>query len=128
MSTITTATGRDPASDLNSETTSLQAKAADVRRDVSAKVDTVRAAAGDAAERMPDLVRTVRTGATDGARTIRALPEPTQRLLATFSLGLGIGLMVAGAPRVLVGGALLPALGVAASSLGLDTSGRRRTA
>jgi hypothetical protein len=125
---MTTATERDPAIDPDGSTTSLQGKVDDARREVGVKVESVRAAAGDAAERMPELVRTVRTGAADAGRTIGALPEPTQRLLAVFSLGLGIGLMVAGAPRVLVGGALLPALGVAASRLGLDTATRRRTA
>jgi hypothetical protein len=100
------------------------------RRDqnVAATLDTVRGAAADVGERMPDLIHTVRTGAADGARSIQALPEPTQRLLGVFSLGLGVGLMIAGAPRLLIGGALLPALGVAASALGRGTSGTRNLA
>jgi hypothetical protein len=125
VSTATAATTRSPAhDDQDDDATS----AADARREVGAAFDSIRAAAGDVGERMPELVRTVRAGATDGARTIQAWPEPRQRLLAAFSLGLGVGLMVSGAPRVLVGGALLPALGVAASILGSEADGRRRPA
>lgn len=128
VSTTTAATERPHAYDQDDDATTRHGIAADTRREVGATFETVRAAAGDVGERMPELIRTIRTGAEDGARSIQALQEPTQRLLGAFSLGLGIGLMVAGAPRLLVGGALLPALGVAASALGRETSGTRKAA
>jgi hypothetical protein len=128
VSTTTAATERPPVHDHDDDARTPRGIAADAGRDVGATFDTVRTAVGDVGERMPDLARTVRTGATDGARMIRAWPEPTQRLLAAFSLGLGVGLMVAGAPRLLVGGALLPALSVAASTVGRESNGSRTPA
>lgn len=122
-----TTTAKMPSlADHQDDGTGLHAMAAGARREAGAGIETVRAAAADVGEKMPELIRTARTGATDGARTIQAWPEPTQHLIAVFSLGLGVGLMVAGAPRLLVGGALLPALAVAASTLGNETGSARR--
>jgi hypothetical protein len=64
----------------------------------------------------------------DGARTIQEMPDPTQRLLAAFSLGLGLGLSVAGAPRLVVVATLAPALLVAATILNSGESGTRAKA
>ncbi len=121
-----TATQRPPIADDHDDVTGLHGMAAGARREAGAGLETVRAAAADVGEKMPELIRTARTGATDGARTIQAWPESTQRLIAVFSLGLGVGLMVAGAPRLLVASALLPAFAVAASTLGRETGGARR--
>ena len=130
-STTATATGRPPVHDHDDnedDAATLRGSAADAGREVGATVDTVRAAAGNVGERIPDLIRTVRSGASDGARTIQAWPEPTQRLVAAFSLGLCTGLLLAGAPRLLVGAALLPALAGVASAIGFETTSRRTPA
>ena len=47
---------------------------------------------GQVGQRLPDVFESVRDGAIEGARTIQALPDVNQRLLAAFSLGLGLGL------------------------------------
>ncbi len=50
------------------------------------------------------------------------MAESRQRTVAAFSLGLGIGLAVTGAPRLLVLGSLAPALVVAATLLAARTA------
>ncbi len=120
------ATMPSPAAHDHPDTAGAPAMAAGGRREAEAGIDTIRAAAADLGERMPELFDTVRTGAADGARAIQAWPEPNQRLLAVFSAGVGVGLMIAGAPRLLVAGALLPAFAVAASTMGRETNGARR--
>ncbi len=77
--------------------------------------DVVRATADRAGEQIPPIVEGVRDGALEGARTIQALPDPSQRLLAAFSLGLGVGLSIAGAPRLVVAATVAPAILVAAT-------------
>ena len=88
----------------------------------------VRTTVNEASDRLPDAIDTVRTGAMDGARTIQEMPDPTQRLLAAFSLGLGLGLSVAGAPRLVVVATLAPALLVAATILNSGESGKHAKA
>lgn len=75
---------------------------------------------GQVGQRLPDVFESVREGAIEGARTIQALPDVNQRLLAAFSLGLGLGLSVAGAPRIAVIATLAPAILVAATIVGND--------
>jgi hypothetical protein len=92
---------------------------------VAGAVDTMRSAAGGFGDRLPEAIDAVRAGATGSARTVSTWPEPAQRLLAAFSLGLGMGLTLAGAPRLVVAGALLPALAAGTAIVAGDPSGRR---
>lgn len=85
----------------------------------------VRTTVDEASDRLPEAIDTVRMGAIDGARTIQAMPDPTQRLVAAFSLGLGLGLSIAGAPRLVVAATLAPAMVVAATILGTGQTGAR---
>ena len=71
-------------------------------------------------DRVPEAVEAVRSGAMDAAKTVEAMPEPTRRILATLSLGLGAGLYLAGAPRLLTLIALSPALVVGGTWLARD--------
>jgi hypothetical protein len=98
------------------------------RREGAAGLETVRAAAAEAGQRVPEIVSAVRDGTAESVRTVGTWPEATQRLFAVFSVGLGLGLMIAGAPRLLVGGALAPAIAVAAIAMGRETRGARRPA
>ena len=82
----------------------------DVRTGLSETIGAVRATADSVGERVPEVIETVQTNARQGLDTMRSWPEPTRKLAATFSVGLGIGLAVAGAPRVIVAVALVPAL------------------
>lgn len=105
-----------------------RAIASDAGDRVADAVGTVRSTVEDVGGRMPEVIETVRDGAMEGARTIQAMPDPTQRLVAAFSLGLGVGLSVAGAPRLLVAAAMTPAIVVAATIIGGPEAGRRRPA
>ena len=87
--------------------------------------DVVRATADRAGEQIPPIVEGVRDGALEGARTIQALPDPSQRLLAAFSLGLGVGLSIAGAPRLVVAATLAPAIFVAATVVAREGAAER---
>ncbi len=73
-------------------------------------IEMMRATVDQVGERLPGVVDVVRDGATDGARAIQEMPDRDQRLLAAFSLGLGLGLSISGAPRLLVFATLAPAL------------------
>lgn len=76
-------------------------------------------------DRVPATVEAVRGSALDAARTVEAMPEPTRRLLATLSLGIGAGLYLAGAPRVVTLLAFAPALLVAGTWLARDPQVRQ---
>ena len=97
-----------------------RAAVADARSGLADTIDAVRSTAGSVGDRLPDVIETVRASASEGARTVQSWPESTQRLAAAFSLGLGVGLTIAGAPRLIVAGSLVPAFAVAATVLARD--------
>lgn len=87
------------------------------RRDLDATLLSVRTGAEELGRRFPELLDGARAGAAGGTRLVASWPEPTRRVVASLSIGLGAGLMLAGAPRLLFAAALLPALAVAASAM-----------
>ena len=89
----------------------------DAPRDVTARFESIRSTAGEVGDRVPGLIDGVRTGAASGMRKVNAWPEQTQRLVAAVSIGLGAGLALAGAPRLVLGVALLPAIAVATTGM-----------
>jgi len=103
----------------NHRTTAPRIKTAveDARKDVTTTFESIRSMAGDVGDRVPGLVDDVRTRAAVGAREIDGWPEPTRRLVAAASIGLGAGLAIAGAPRLLVGAGLVPAIVVAVTGM-----------
>ena len=104
----------------NHTTTSrrIETAAEGTRRDVTAKFESIRSTAGDVGDRVPGLVDGARTKAAAGAREIDRWPEQTRRIVAAASIGLGAGLAIAGAPRLVLGVALLPAIAIAAVGIG----------
>jgi hypothetical protein len=92
----------------------------EARSGLADTMDAVRSTAGNVGDRLPDVIETVKASASEGARTVQQWPESTQRLAAAFSLGLGVGLTIAGAPRLLVAASLVPAIAVSATILGRD--------
>lgn len=109
----------------NQPTTSrrIETAAEDTRRDITARFESIRSTAGDVGDRVPGLVDGVRNGAAAGAREIDGWSEQTRRLVAAASIGLGAGLAIAGAPRLVLGVALLPAIAVAV--IGISRNGTR---
>jgi len=107
-----------PTDGTTTPTDTARAIASDAGDRMADAVGTVRSTVEVVGSRMPEVIDTVRDGAIEGARTIQSMPDPTQRLLAAFSLGLGVGLSIAGAPRLLVVATLAPAMIVAATVIG----------
>ena len=82
--------------------------------------DVARQTAERAAARLPDAVATARVTARDTQVALEGMDGQTLLAGTTFSLGLGIGLFVAGAHRLLVTAAVLPALAMLLTLLGRD--------
>ncbi len=95
----------------------IETAAEDTRKDITATFEAIRSTAGDVGDRVPGLVDSARTRAAASAREIDRWPEQTRRLVAAASIGLGAGLAIAGAPRLLFGAALVPAIVVAVTGM-----------
>jgi hypothetical protein len=85
-----------------------------------------RATADEVGTRLPDIASAGAEGAAESVRMLQELTDPRLELLAAFSLGIGAGLWLAGAPRLVTLVALSPALlaGVAIASRKQGQQGR----
>ncbi|MGD0863432.1 MAG: hypothetical protein ABSA21_11850 [Candidatus Limnocylindrales bacterium] len=85
-----------------------------------------RATADEVAARMPGIASAGAEGAAGSVRMLQELSDPRLELLVAFSLGVGAGLWMAGAPRLVTIAALSPALlaGVAIASRKQSHQGR----
>lgn len=92
---------------------------------VTTAAGSVKDAAGDAASRLPAIAATTRSALEGANRQMRASSDEMLAIGGTLSFGLALGLLVGGASRLFVIGALLPA-GAMALTL-LDRSGKTRT-
>jgi hypothetical protein len=63
----------------------------------------------------PGALHATAVGAQETTSALQALPDSTLRWLAASSVGLGGGLYLAGAPRVIVAAGVAPALAIAAA-------------
>lgn len=95
----------------------IETVAEDTRKDITATFESIRSTAGDVGDRVPGLVDGVRNRAAAGAREIDGWPEQTRRLVAAASIGFVAGLAIAGAPRLLLGAALVPAIVVGVTGM-----------
>jgi hypothetical protein len=86
--------------------------------------DLVRSTAERAAERFPQTMSDAQTVARDTQRALEQLPSETLYLGTGFSLGLAVGLYLHGSNRALVLLALTPAIAMAGTLLGRDSSTR----
>jgi hypothetical protein len=64
---------------------------------------------------VPGTVRATRTGAQGTTNALQTLPDATLRWMAAGSVGLGAGLRLARAPRIVVAAGVVPALLVGAA-------------
>jgi len=67
--------------------------------------------------RSAPVVAATRAGLGWTTRTVQAMPSSTSRSLAAGSLGLGAGLYIGGAPRILAAAGLAPAAVIGAATL-----------
>lgn len=70
----------------------------------------IQATAHELADRLPAAAHALGAAATTSTDALVALPDRSARLLAAFSAGLGVGLCLAGAPRLAVVAASVPAI------------------
>ena len=85
-----------------------------------------RATADEVGTRLPGIASAGAEGAAESVRMHQELSDPRLQLLIAFSLGVGAGLWMAGAPRLVTLAALSPALviGVAIASRKQGSQGR----
>ncbi len=82
--------------------------------------DVARQTASQAAARLPDAVAATQVYARDTQKQLNGLDDQSLIAGTTFSLGLGIGLFLSGAHRLLVAAALVPAGAMAMTLLGRE--------
>ena len=74
-----------------------------------------RTGAGVLIARAPRAARATRTGAGGTTSALQKMPDPILRWLAAGSVGLGAGLSLAGAPRLVVAAGVAPAVIIGAA-------------
>lgn len=80
----------------------------------------VRSAAETAAERLPAAVAGAQEVSRDTQRALDDLPDQALVIGTSFSIGLGVGLFLSGANRLLVAFALAPAAAMAVTLVNRD--------
>jgi hypothetical protein len=88
---------------------------------VKAAVGEVRGALAEVGRSMPEVARVSRTAVTDMFKVIESGSDARVSTGVTLSLGLAIGMLIGGAPRILVALALAPL-----AAMGLVLADRRQ--
>jgi hypothetical protein len=93
----------------------------------AAAVAGARVVADEVGSRLPGIASAGAEGAAESVKMLQELSDPRLKLLMAFSLGVGAGLWMAGAPRLITLAALSPALvaGVAIASRNQGRAHRR---
>ncbi len=71
--------------------------------------DTMAGVAGEVSARLPEAAGTTKDAFQEANRLVRAGSDETLKVVAAASLGFASGLLIGGAPRLMVIAALLPA-------------------
>ena len=90
---------------------------ASAMRHLAGTASAARARGGVILDRLPGTVRATRGGANGATGALQTLPDSTLRWLAAGSVGVGAGLFLAGAPRVVIAAGIAPALAMGAAAL-----------
>ena len=110
---------RQAGSDVSATVVDAAAEfASKAQEGAAAALAGARAAADEVGSRLPGIASAGAGGAAESVRVLQDLSDPRLKLLIAFSLGVGAGLWMAGAPRLVTLAALSPALvaGVAIAS------------
>ncbi len=91
---------------------------------VSDAAGSVMGAAGDAVSRLPEMAATTRSAIEDANRQMRAGSDEMLTVGGVLSFGFAMGLLVGGANRLLVAGALIPAAAMIITLLDRSTGDR----
>jgi hypothetical protein len=124
------------ASEIRQTSSDVSKTVMDVAADIAGKAQAgaeaalagARATADEVGTRLPGITSAGAEGAAGSVRMLQELSDPRLQLLMAFSLGVGAGLWMAGAPRLVTLAALSPALvaGVAIASRKGSHQGRGR--
>jgi len=95
----------------------LRKHLAGAARRASSAIGTARASAATLISKVPGTIDATRAGALTTTSALQTLPDPTLRWLAATSVGLGAGLHLAGAPRLVSAAGVAPALMIGAALL-----------
>ena len=108
----------------NGSSSSTSSGAKDQARDVAANV---RGAAETVASRLPEAAAQTRAAVDEAARRIETGSDEMLTAGTSLSLGLAIGMLIGGAPRLLVAVALVPAAAMGLTILDRNSraTGRR---
>ena len=121
MTTTATRPVAEESTKTRSRDRSRRAVAVSVASDAAGAAKT---AVDDAATRLPSIAATGRS-AFDGAnRQIKRSSDEMVRLGTVLSFGFAAGLLIGGAPRILVGAAMLPAAMLGLALLDRTAAGR----
>lgn len=101
---MTARTTTEPRAD---RTTTAKDAATGAARQVA---DTVAGVAGEVSARLPEAATATRDTLTEADRLVRSGSDETLKVVGALSVGFAVGLLIGGAPRVLVLGGLAPAL------------------
>jgi hypothetical protein len=101
---------------------------ADLAAGARTVADGVAGAAGTVISSLPTAAANTRAAVDEAARLIDGGSDEMLTIGTTFSLGLATGLLVGGAPRLLVAGALVPVAAMGLTLLDRGSAKRRRVA
>lgn len=87
---------------------------------MSGAQERIKAGVGKAAEVMPEAVASAQVAARDTQRALDQMSDQGLLVGASFSLGLGVGLLVSGANRLIVFLVLAPAAAMLATLMGRE--------
>jgi hypothetical protein len=123
------------ASEVRQAGSDMSATVIDAAADVASKaqegaaaaVAGARVVADEVGTRLPGIASAGAEGAAESVKMLQELSDPRLKLLMAFSLGVGAGLWMAGAPRLITLAALSPALvaGIAIASRNQGRAHRR---
>ena len=88
--------------------------------------DAFRDGADEFASQRPAALEAIQAGAKVTTDSMRRMPEENLRLMLAMSAGLGVGLYLAGSPRLVTLAALAPALLIAGVWMTRPVGGRAR--
>jgi hypothetical protein len=105
-------------------TTTESGRTAAVGGTVSDAAVAVRDVAADAAARLPDAAATARTAIEDANRQMQGGSDEMLTVGSALSFGLAAGLLIGGAPRLIVVGAFIPAVAMVLTMFNRANPGR----
>ena len=86
--------------------------------------DALRDGADELGAQLPAAFEALQAGARATSKSMRTMPEENLRLMLAMSAGLGVGLYMAGSPRLVTLAALAPALLIAGVWMSRPMAGR----